>query len=243
MTNAGVALITGASKGIGYEAARQLAEQGFTVLIGARDARRGQEAVDRLRSSGADAHLVHIDVADEASVSNAASLVAERFGRLDVLVNNAAVHREIGVAQRPSELSLDVLRDTYAANVFGPFLTIKHFAALLRRSSSPRVINVSSTMGSLTSISDPAHWLAGVNTLAYSSSKTALNALTVAFAKDLAADGIAVSSICPGWVKTDMGGEQAPRTVEQGARIIVELAAAATPPTGKFVDENGVVPW
>jgi len=243
MTDAGVALITGANKGIGYEAARRLGEQGYTVLVGARDEARGREAVDRLRATGADAHLIEIDVADEASVEKAAASVADRFGRLDLLVNNAGANYEFGTAIRPSELKVATLRDTYDTNVFGPFLVIKHFAPLLRRSASPRIVNVSSTLGSLTAISNPEHPLAGLNTLAYNSSKTALNALTVAFAKDFAAERIAVNSICPGWVRTDMGGEHAPRSVEQGASIIVQLATADAPPTGRFLDEDGAVPW
>jgi NAD(P)-dependent dehydrogenase (short-subunit alcohol dehydrogenase family) len=127
--------------------------------------------------------------------------------------------------------------------VFGPFLAIKHFLPLLRRGTTPQIINVSSSLGSLTIGTDPGHPLFGLNMLAYNSSKTALNALTVGFAKELATDGISVTSICPGWVRTDMGGDDAPRSVEQGARIILSVASDPQPGVSRFVDDAGAVAW
>jgi NAD(P)-dependent dehydrogenase (short-subunit alcohol dehydrogenase family) len=238
-----VALITGANKGIGFESARRFAREGFTVLLGARDPERGQAAAERLRSEGLDVSPLLIDVTDERSVAEAVQAVERDFGRLDVLVNNAGANFEFGNGVRPSELPLDLLRATYETNVFGPFAATRAFLPLLRHGRRPRVINLSSRLGSLTALSDPGHSLFGLNILAYNSSKTALNAVTVSLAKELRTDGIAVVAVCPGWVRTDMGGEGAPRSVEEGARIVVQLATDPEPPTGILLDENGPVAW
>jgi NAD(P)-dependent dehydrogenase (short-subunit alcohol dehydrogenase family) len=238
-----IAFVTGANKGIGYETARQLGATGIIVLIGARDKGRGDAAVAALTKDGIVAHAVEIDVSSEASVIAAAKKVGEDFGRIDILVNNAGVQTEKTAGTRPRDISLETLKQTFDTNVFGAFAVIKHFVPLLRKSRSPRIINVSSMLGSLTAMSDRAHPAYGANFAAYNASKTALNALTVALAKDLAADRISVNSICPGWVKTDLGGEDAPRSVTQGAGIIVSLVTSGNPPTGTFVDENGSVAW
>lgn len=238
-----IALITGANKGIGFEVARQLGVTGITVLIGARGKGRADAAVAALKKDGIAAHAVEIDVSNEASVIAAAKKVGEDFGRIDVLINNAGIMTEMAAGTRPKDLSLETLKQTFDTNVFGAFAVIKHFVPLLIKSRSPRVINVSSTLGSLNAMSDSSHPMHGVNFAAYNASKTALNALTVALAKDLAADRISVNSICPGWVKTDMGGDSAPRDVTQGASIIIKMATSGNPPTGTFVDENGSVAW
>ena len=238
-----IALITGANKGIGFEVARQLGSTGITVLIGARDKGRADAAVAALKKDGIDAHSVEIDVSNETSVIAAAKKIGEDFGRIDILVNNAGIMTEMAAGTRPKDLSLETLKQTFDTNVFGAFAVIKHFVPLLIKSRSPRVINVSSTLGSLNAMSDSSHPMHGVNFAAYNASKTALNALTVALAKDLAADRISVNSICPGWVKTDMGGDSAPRDVTQGASIIITMATSGNPPTGTFVDENGSVAW
>ncbi len=238
-----IAIITGANKGIGFEVARQLGSTGITVLIGARGKGRADAAVDALKKDGIAARAVEIDVSNEASVIAAAKKVGDDFGRIDVLINNAGIMTEMAAGTRPKDLSLETLKQTFDTNVFGAFAVIKHFVPLLKKSRSPRIINVSATLGSLTAMSDRGHAMHGVNFAAYNASKTALNALTVALAKDLAAERISVNSICPGWVKTDMGGESAPRDVTQGASIIVTLATSGNPPTGTFVDENGSVAW
>ena len=237
-----IALITGANKGIGFEVARQLGSTGITVLIGARDNGRSDAAVAALKKEGIDARPVEIDVSNEASVMAAAKKISEDFGRVDILVNNAGIMTEMAAGTRPKDLSLETLKQTFDTNVFGAFAVIKHFVPLLKKSRSPRIINVSSTLGSLNAMSDSSHPMHGVNFAAYNASKTALNALTVALSKDLAAERISVNSICPGWVKTD-DGESAPRDVTQGAGIIVTLATSGNPPTGTFVDENGSVAW
>jgi NAD(P)-dependent dehydrogenase (short-subunit alcohol dehydrogenase family) len=238
-----VALVTGANKGIGFEICRQLAGHGFTVVLAARDGAKVADAADRLRGEGLDAHGVVLDVTDPAGAEAAARLLDERFGRLDVLVNNAGIGPEFVTGTKPSQLDMETLRATYETNVFGAFAVTRSLLPLLRRSAPSRIINQSSTLGSLGNLSDPASPYYGVNLLAYNSSKSALNGLTVAFAKELAGERISVNSACPGWVKTDMGSDAAPRSVEQGAAIAVKLATMEGPPTGTFVDDAGEIPW
>ena len=238
-----VALVTGANKGIGFEIGRQLGGHGFTVVLAARDEAKVADAAARLRGEGLDAHGVVLDVTDPSTAEAAARWLDGRFGRLDVLVNNAGVFPESVGGTRPSELTTEVLRATYETNVFGAFAVTRHLLPLLRKSAPARIINQSSTLGSLGTLSDPDSPYHGFNTLAYNSSKSALNGLTVAFAKDLAGERISVNSVCPGWVKTDMGTDAAPRTVEQGAAIAVKLATMDDPPTGKYLDDGGEIPW
>jgi len=240
-----IALITGANRGLGLEAARQLASGGFTVILGARDLTKGEAAAHSLRESGFDAHAVQLEVSDPHSVELAAREVGERFGHLDALINNAGVYPEFAAgAFSPSHLSLDDFKRTYDTNVFGAFSVLKAFLPLLQRSEAPRVVNVSSTLGSLSELSNPESGYYGVNTLAYNSSKTALNALTVAFAKELRDTPIKINSACPGWVKTDLGSEAAPRDLHEGPRIFVTLATLpADGPSGKFFDEKGPIEW
>ena len=240
-----IALITGANKGIGFEVSRQLAKKGIQVLVGARSAEKGQEAVKRLQEEGASAEFLAIDVTSEASISQAAQEVAQQHSQLDILCNNAGINPEFSQQIFSSEgLSLELLKQIYDANVFGAFFVIKAFLPLLKKSASGRIVNTSSTMGSLNDQSNPESMYYGVNTLGYNASKTTLNALTVQFAKELSNTSVKINSACPGWVKTDLGSDQAPRTVEEGARIIVELATLPEDgPNGGFFDENGSVPW
>ena len=238
-----VALVTGANKGIGFEIARQLGKHGFTVALAARDAAKAEDAASRLKGEGIDAHGIVLDVTNPATAEAACRRLDEEFGRLDVLINNAGVSLESGGAIKPSQLDLERLKATYETNVFGPFAVIRAFLPLLRRSAPARIINQSSTLGSLSTLSNPDHPHYQNNILAYNSSKSALNGLTIAFAKDLAGDRISVNSVCPGWVKTDMGSAAAPRTVEQGAAIAVKLATMDAPPTGKFLDDAGAIAW
>lgn len=237
-----VVFITGANKGIGYEVARQLAAQEFIVLLGARDSQRGTAAAQKLSAQG-EVHFIPIDVADERSIAAAAEMVSKQWGKVDVLVNNAGIILELSAKTRPAALELTMLKETFETNLFGAFATIRHFLPLLKQSETAQIINVSSGLGSLTSMSDPNNMFYGSNALAYNASKSALNAVTVSLAKDLASEQIHINSICPGWVKTDLGTDAASRTVEQGAAIIVKLAMMEQPPTGKFLDDNGEVPW
>jgi NAD(P)-dependent dehydrogenase (short-subunit alcohol dehydrogenase family) len=243
--NAKVALVTGANRGIGFEVARQLGLLGARVLVGARDEERGREAAGALRLAGINADFVRIDVASESSIASAASFVDERFNSLDVLINNAAVHLELDQHNKtPSRVTSGIFEATFRTNVLGHFLTIRAFLPLLRRSCAARIVNVSSTVGSIGDQSNPESPYWSATALAYNSSKAALNMVTVQFAKELASTSIKVNSACPGWVRTEMGPDRAPRTVEQGARVIVDLATLdETGPTGGFFDADGEVPW
>jgi NAD(P)-dependent dehydrogenase (short-subunit alcohol dehydrogenase family) len=236
-----VALITGANKGIGLEIARQLGRQGVTVLVGARDAGRGREATERLRSEGIDAYLIPLDVTSQAAIDQAARRLEEEFGRLDILVNNAGIFIDDAP---PSGLDIEVLRRTYETNVFGPVAVTKAMLPLLRKSSAGRVVNMSSGLGSLTLASEPGWEFAGINLLAYNSSKSALNAVTVQVAKELRDTPIKVNAADPGYTATDLNNHQGTRDVEQGARAAVRLATLpADGPTGGFFDEDGPLPW
>jgi NAD(P)-dependent dehydrogenase (short-subunit alcohol dehydrogenase family) len=240
-----IALITGANKGIGLETARQLAAQGIHVLIGARDAANGEAAAQKLQAEGYKADFIALDVSHEASVKQAAQTVTDRYGKIDILVNNAGIHPEYGQGIFSFEqMSLDLMMQIYQTNVFGPFMMIQAFLPLLRQSAAGRIVNTSSSVGSLTEQSNPESPYYPVNTAGYNSSKTALNALTVQLAKQLTGTNIKVNSACPGWVQTDMGSAAAPRTVEEGARIIIQLATLPNDgPNGGFFNEAGAINW
>ncbi len=226
-----VALVTGANKGIGFATAHELAKQGFHVLVGARDTERGEEAAQKIKADGFDADFITLDVTDEDSIRSAALEIGENFGGLDVLVNNAAINEGESDVR---ELSIEKLQAVLETNVYGPLLVTQAFWPLLEKGEDARVINVSSGAGQL---NDMKH-----NMPAYSLSKTALNALTRQFA-GLGEGKISVNSICPGWVKTDMGGEGATRTPDEGAAIIVKLATMENPPTGGYMNDAGSMDW
>lgn len=242
MNKTKTALVTGANKGIGREVARRLAELEMTVLIAARDQGCGEAAVNALRASGRDAQLVILDVADEQSIARAAADVAERFGKLDVLVNNAGISLGAGA---PSSQSLAAMRHIFATNVFGPLAVTQAFLPLLEKAAAARVVNVSSALGSLGLSSDPESPIAQFgNLFGYTASKTALNAFTLRLAHELRDKRIKVNSACPGYVATDLNRHTGPRSVEQGAEIIVRLATLPDDgPTGGFFNDAGRVPW
>ena len=243
MADTTIALITGANKGIGKEIARQLGAQGMTVLIGARDAGRGEEAAAELKDGGADARFVLLDVTDSQSIAAAAAQVEQDYGRLDVLVNNAGISADGGPASALT-LTADALRRTYETNVFSPFAVTQAFVPLLQKSKGGRIVNMSSGLGSLTEISDPNGQYAGIKPLAYNSSKAALNMMTVIFADALKDTPIKVNAADPGYTATDLNQHSGPRTVAQGATIAVRLATLPEDgPTGGYFDENGPVPW
>lgn len=237
----GIALITGANKGIGLEIARQLGAQGITVLIGARDEKRGSEAAEKLQAENIDAHAVQLDVTNQESIDAAAKYIENQFGKLDILVNNAGIAIDNAP---PSQLDMEILRRTYETNFFGVFAVTKAMLPLLRKAQAGRIVNMSSGLGSLTQNSDPNYEYAQIKYLAYNSSKTALNAMTVQFAHELKDTPIKVNSADPGYVATDINNYNGTRTVEQGATAAVRLATLPDDgPTGSFFDENGVVPW
>ncbi|MGI5272150.1 SDR family NAD(P)-dependent oxidoreductase [Nonomuraea sp. CA-218870] len=246
-----VALITGANKGIGRATAERLAKLGMTVLMGARDPRLGEEAAAAVRAGGGAAHAVTLDVTDPATAEDAARWIGERFGHLDVLVNNAAitgsgrVAPEDAVDQIPSGVDLDMVRAVFETNVFGVIAVTNAMLPLLRRSSAPRIVNLSSGAASLTVTSDPGGPLAALpQSAAYAPSKTALNALTVQYANELRKHGILVNAAAPGYVATDINDHRGFLTPAQGAAIVVRLAALGSDgPTGGFFSVEGPVPW
>lgn len=246
-----VALITGANKGIGRAAAEQLASLGMTVLIGARDPRRGEDAAAALRAAGGDAQAISLDVTDPATARAAAKQIEERFGHLDVLINNAGITGSGQVSpedardQVPSSVDLDMVRAVFETNVFGVIAVTNAVLPLLRRSQAPRVVNVSSGIESLTITSDPNGPMAGLPTsAAYAPSKTALNALTVQYAIELRKDGVLVNAADPGYVDTDINNHSGDLTTAQGAEVVVRLATlGADGPTAGFFGAAGPVPW
>ncbi|MEU1998127.1 SDR family NAD(P)-dependent oxidoreductase [Nocardia gamkensis] len=236
-----IALVTGANKGIGYEIAAGLGALGWSVGVGARDEQRREAAVAKLRAGGADAFGVPLDVTDDASVAAAADLIADRIGRLDVLVNNAAITG--GMPQTPSAVSPSTVRDAVETNVIGVIRVTNAVLPLLRRSASPRIVNMSSTVGSLTRQTTPGADTGPISA-AYSASKTFLNAVTVQYVKELRDTNILINAACPGFTATDLNGFRGVRTPAQGAAIAVRLATLPDDgPTGGFFDDAGVVPW
>jgi NAD(P)-dependent dehydrogenase (short-subunit alcohol dehydrogenase family) len=239
-----IALVTGANKGIGFEIARQLGVQDITVLVGARDLARGEEAIQKLRAEEIEALVVQLDVTDQASIDAAAAFIDQTYGRLDILVNNAGIStREWNTL--PSQLSLLDLQKTFATNVFGTFAVTKAMLPLLRRSQAGRIVNLSSEMGSLHLNSDMNSLVAKLPpTLAYNASKTALNALTIFLARELQDTPIKVNSVSPGYVATDLNGHSGYLTAEQGAKIPVAYATLpADRPTGGFFGADGQIAW
>jgi NAD(P)-dependent dehydrogenase (short-subunit alcohol dehydrogenase family) len=241
MTERRTALISGANKGIGLEIARGLGRLGYAVWLGSRDRDRGEAAVASLNAEGLKAHLLLLDVTDDASVANAAGELARQIDHLDALVNNAGISTGWGP---PSEDTIANVQDIYAVNVFGAIRTTHAFLPLLKASTAPRIVMISSTLGSLNWASDFGADMAQVNLLGYNSSKSALNAVTVAFAKELGPVGFKVNAGCPGYTSTDLNQHSGPRTPEQGAAIGVRLATLNEDgPNGGFFDDAGVVAW
>ena len=237
-----IALITGANKGIGFEIASQLVKRGITVLIGARDENKGIEAQDKIRASGGKAHYIKVDVADTVTIQTATAHIAEKFERLDILVNNAGIL--VDPQTNILDLDLTTLKNTLITNAFGPLLMSQACVPLMKRNSYGRIVNMASTLGSLTEMADPKSDYAGVLSPAYRLSKTVLNGLTALLAKELHGTNILVNSACPGWVRTDMGGDQAPISPAQGAETPVWLATLPDDgPTGRFFREKQPIAW
>ena len=235
------ALVTGANKGIGYEIAAGLGARGWRVGVGARDDGRREAAVAALRAGGADVFGVPLDVTDDASATAAVALVEERAGGLDVLVNNAGITG--GVPQEPTTVDVATVRAVVETNVLGVIRVTNAVLPMLRRSASPRIVNMSSGVGSLTRQSADGGDT-GPIAVAYAPSKTFLNAVTVQYAKELRDTAILVNAACPGFVATDLNGFRGVRTPQQGAAIAVRLATLPDDgPSGGFFEDAGVVPW
>ncbi len=232
MADSRVVLITGANKGIGFETARQLAARGWHVAIGARKAVAGQAAVAAITKTGGSASFLEMDVARSESIEAAATAFGRQFTRLNVLINNAGIYPDEGISILT--ISRPQLTDTFQTNTFGPILVSQAFVPYLRHGG--RIINVSSGYGQLDGLSPDVP--------SYCLSKLALNGVTLMLSKALGPDAITVNSMCPGWVRTDMGGPNAARSVEQGADTAVWLAAEAPGDiTGKFFRDRKEIPW
>lgn len=242
-TNTKTALITGANKGIGLETARQLGRLGFTVFLGCRNRSGGQEAARRLAADGIDARVVEIDVTSESSIQAAAKQIERDFSQLDVLVNNAGTGGD-GRDGLASTTPLATFVLVFQTNFFGLVAVTQAMLPLLRKSPAGRIVNVSSILGSIAEHADPNSTIAGMQMAAYDTSKTAVNAFTQHLAKELRNTNIKVNAAHPGWVKTDLGGPQAPLEVVDGAKTSVMLATLPqNGPTGGFYHMGVHMRW
>lgn len=242
------ALITGANKSIGFETARQLAAQGYFIFLGSRDLKNGEQAVAQLKAEGFDQlSLVQIDVADAASVKAAREKVGQQVTSLDLLINNAGISG--GFPQAPSTTDVVTIREVFDTNFFGAINVTQVFLDLLNKSATPRIVNVTSGLGSLTLHSDPSWKYYEIKGGAYGPSKTALNAYTVALAYELRDTAFKVNAVDPGHTGTDFNNHRGPGSVEDAAKIIVKYALIdADGPTGKFFSndidgEGDESPW
>ncbi|MGA8102350.1 MAG: SDR family oxidoreductase [Candidatus Acidiferrales bacterium] len=246
-----VALVTGANQGIGLQIAKGLGAHGFTVLVGSRNLGRGEAAAKEIER---DARAIQLDVTDQASIAAATERIRKELGRLDVLVNNAAISnttkqpgmsvQEYAKLVRPSNVSLDEVRAVWDTNVFGVLAVTQAMLPLLREAPAARIVNVSSGVGSLTRNSHPASLWRSIFGPVYPASKTALNAITLAMAIELESTGIKVNAACPGYTKTNLNNYTGTRTVEEGAREPVRLALLGPDgPTGTFSNEDGPLSW
>jgi NAD(P)-dependent dehydrogenase (short-subunit alcohol dehydrogenase family) len=237
-----VALITGANKGIGYEVARQLGQQGITVLLAARNPALGEPAATKLQAGGADAHFLQLDVTDPATIASAVAAIRARYGRLDILINNAGI---VDKADGPPSLAdPEAVRRVLDVNFFGVLAVTQALLPLVRNSTAGRIVMVSSGLGSLTWNADPKWPFAQVKPLGYNGSKALLNMLTVQLAWELRETTIKVNTVNPGYTATDLNGNSGTQTIEEGAAETVRQALIAEDaPTGGFFETGGVVPW
>lgn len=238
-----IALVTGANKGLGFETARQLAEEGTTVLMASRNREKGEMATRQLKSEGLAVEFVQLEVTNEAEVDALVGHIEKRFGKLDVLVNNAGIMHggEPTGVNTAAIIKSDVLRETFDVNFFSLINLTQKMLPLLEKSEAASIVNVSSILGSNTVQSDESSPWSGIKPFAYNASKAALNAFTVHLAAALKDTNINVNSAHPGWVKTDLGGKNAPLEAPEGAKTSVSLAAADF--TGKFVHNGEEIAW
>lgn len=236
-----IALVTGANKGIGREIARQLAEAGTSVLLGARDPERGAQAAAELAAAGLRVRSVEIDLTDTASIAAAAQVIAAKQGRLDILVNNAGV-LDAGDGP-PSQAAIAAARRALETNFIGTLAVTQAMLPLLRKSLAGRIVNLATTLGSLAINGDPASPYYSSRLIGYNASKAALNMLTVQLAAELRDTPIVVNSVCPGFVQTDLTGHRGFMTPEEGARLPVAYALGERTGSGHFVEPEGETPW
>ncbi len=236
-----VALITGANKGIGFEVARQIAKAGWTVLAAARNAELGQQAATKLQAEGLDVHFIHVDLDDPESAIAAAESVRKQYGKLDLLINNAAI---AGTADGPpSEVSLQTVEAVMHTNYAGTVAVTQAMLPLLQAAGRAQIINVSSELGSVSLHNDPDWKYAPVKFLAYCASKAALNMFTVQLAYEFRDGSIAVNSVNPGYTATDLNENRGTQTVEEGSAEIVRVALLDPPVSGKYLETAGEIPW
>jgi len=248
--NGKVAFITGANRGLGLETARELGKQGVTVILGARDAKKGEVAAEKLREEGIKAESLGFDVTKPKDHQKAFDYFSKKYGRLDILVNNAGVLREsqisvTGSGPNPvSAVSPEVLRETFETNFFSPVALTHKLLLLIRKAPAGRIVNVSSILSSLTLHSDPNSPIYAFKTFAYDASKAALNSFTIHLAYELRDTKIKVNSAHPGWVKTEMGGSNAPMEVSEGGKTSAQLATLPDDgPNGGFYHLSQRLPW
>lgn len=240
-----LALVTGANRGIGFETARQLGQKGVTVIVAARTLRSAEETADKLKSEGLDVVPLKLDVTNAREREAAAKTIGERFSKLDILVNNAGVGAEDGIfAAKTVNTTEEELQKVFGTNLFSVIALTRALLPLLKKSEAGRIVNLSSILGSLTLHADPNSPIAAIKTFAYDASKTALNAFTIHLASELKDTRIKVNSAHPGWVKTEMGTDQAPMEIPEGAKTSVDLALLGPDgPNGRFIHLGQELPW
>jgi len=245
-----IAMVTGANRGLGFEISRQLGKKGITVLMGARNSEKGEQAAKTLRGEGLETHAIALEVTDSASIASAVERIRSDFGKVDVLVNNAAVLLDIGI--QPSDVKEEMLRSTFEVNFFGPYRLTQQLVPLLKKSRRGRIVNLGTQVASLNQLADPNSPLREDICPAYQTSKTALNAMTLVFAKELKEFGIKINSVCPGWVMTDMGHDDLPdygdavrpMSPQEAVEKLIWLTELPDDgPTGGFFSEGRSVPW
>jgi len=242
------ALVTGANKSIGFEVARQLVQKGIYVYLGSRNLENGAEAVDKLKAGGLNnVEVIQLDTTDDESVIKARKEIGKKTKVLDILINNAGIYG--GYPQTALDATIDQFKATYDANVYGVVRVTQTFIDLLKKSSEPRIVNVSSSQGSITLHSDPTYKYYDYKGVVYLSSKSALNMYTVVLAYELKDTNFKINAVCPGYTKTDFNGHRGPGTVKDAGKRIVKYALIDNDgPTGKFFSEEnnpdtGEIPW
>lgn len=240
-----VALVTGANRGIGFETARQLGQKGITVVVGARTPHAAKEATTKLASEGIETYPLALDVTSDADRKAAAAFLSEKFGKLDILINNAGIAGDGGLLNAHTiETTQSELEAVFNTNLFSVIALTRELLPLLKKSEAGRIVNLSSILGSLTLQAMPNSPIAPMKAFAYNASKTALNQFTVHLALELKGTSIKVNSAHPGWVKTELGTQHAQLEVAEGAKTSVDLALVGPDgPSGKFIHDGKELPW
>ena len=243
-TDKKVALVTGANRGIGFETARQLGQKGVTVVVAARTLKSAEETAAKLKTEDVDAFPLKLDVTNTQDREAAARTLGDKFGKLDILINNAGVGAQDGMFNKTINTTEEELQTVFGTNLFATIAVTRSLLPLLKKSDAGRIVNLSSILGSLALHADPNSPIASVKTFAYDASKTALNAFTIHLAAELKDTKIKVNSAHPGWVKTDMGTDAAPMEIPEGAKTSVDLALLGPDgPNGRFIHLGQELPW